>query len=335
MIIYRSRAPLRVSFAGGGTDMPDWAKKYGGQIISTAIDKYVYVSAQPNNTKDVIVHAYDLNSTSKFMITDLVYNGDSDLIKVVLKHFKIQEGWEIFIHSDMPAGSGMGTSSSLIVALIAVFARVTHQNMNKYAIAELAFKLEREDLKQAGGYQDQYAAAFGGFNFMTFTDRVTVFPLKFSFEYLQEFNYRLILCYTGKTHFSSDIQKSLLANLQKMDKQASMLALKDYAQQFRDVMAQDNLAEMDKLGEILHKAWIAKKATNDKVTTDTIENLYLHSLQEGAVGGKILGAGGGGCLLLLAKPTERINLIHKLQQLGGEIIPFTFESEGVISWETK
>ncbi|MHA1728377.1 MAG: GHMP family kinase ATP-binding protein [Promethearchaeota archaeon] len=336
MKIYRSKAPFRVSFAGGGTDLPDWATKYGGQVICTTINKYVHISVEINqNSADVKINAHDLDKYAVIPLNELEYNGEFDLIKSVLRHFKVSKGCEITIHSDLPAGSGMGTSSSLLVALISVFSLIMKIPMNKHDIAELACNIERKELAQAGGYQDQYAAAFGGFNFIKFTDKTTVYPLKLSEDLLNELNYRLVLCYTGKTHISADIQKILIKNFEKIDTKDGMFKLKELAVKMRDILIRNDVANLDEFGKLQHESWIAKKQTSDNVSNPDIEKLYMHSLQNGAIGGKLLGAGGGGHLILFAKPTERMKLIKELVKIGGEIVDFQFENSGVISWQAK
>ncbi len=335
MTIYRSRAPFRVSFAGGGTDIPSWANLYGGQVISTTINKYVYVTVVFNKTSFIKIKAYDLNKSLKLNFNDLEYNGEFDLIKAVIKHFNVEEGCEINIHSDLPPGSGMGTSSSLLVALISVIALYKEVQMDKKKIAELACKIEREELNLAGGYQDQFAAAFGGFNFITFGKETKVNELNLSDNILKELNYRLLLCYTGKTHISSDIQKILIKNFEKLDSKEGLFKLKKLAVEMRDILNKNDISNLDTFGEIQHQAWIAKKRTSDKISDENIEKLYLYALQNGAIGGKLLGAGGGGHLLLFIDPMKRIELINKLQEFGIKIIDFQFEDTGVTCWKVK
>ncbi len=241
MAIYRARAPLRMSFSGGGTDLQPYFEEHGGQVISCTINKYVHITVNfpERPTENVTVKAYDLNREETFPITNLEYNGTFDLVKAVLNHFNIEMGCEILIYSDLPAGSGMGTSSSLVVALIPLFNLYTKREMNRYEIADLACNIERKELNQAGGYQDQYAAAFGGFNYITFGTKVTVYPLRVNPDVLNELDYRLILCYTGNAHVSAEIQQKVFANYNKIDFQTGMERLKEYADQLRDILVGD------------------------------------------------------------------------------------------------
>lgn len=332
MRIIRSFAPLRMSFSGGGTDMPPYCIDHGGQVFSTTIDKFVHITGVFNDSAMIKIHAYDLNQEAEFPVGEYNYNGFFDLFKAVLKHFQINSGCELFIYSDLPAGSGMGTSSSLVVALIALFATYTDQSLDRYQIAELACSIERKELVQTGGYQDQYAATFGGFNFITFKEKVTVFPIKINPAMIHELNARLLLCFTGKTHISAEIQQQTLANYGKVSFQEGMAQLKIYAEQLRDILVREKLRELHKFGEILHKAWIAKQQLSDKISTDNADHLYLDSLQNGAIGGKLLGAGGGGFLLLFIDPQKRMHLKRRLTEMHGEIIDFRLDSLGVTSW---
>jgi len=228
----------------------------------------------------------------------------------------------------------MGTSSSLTVALLAAFAKLNDVSLNKRAIAELACKIERKDLGQAGGYQDQFASAFGGFNFIQFKETIDVQVLDIPQEFLNELNYRLILCYTGKTHISGELQQTLIKNYQNTDLTEGMFALMKYAENLRNLLLKENIEAIDEFGKILHEAWVVKQSLNEKISNEQIERLYQFALKNGAIGGKLLGAGGGGFLLLYIKPFERMEISKKLTEIGGEIVPFQFENQGVVVWES-
>src|SRR6056297_26048 len=300
--IFRSRAPLRISFAGGGTDLPPYCEEHGGQVISTTINKYVYVSVEikdeiPNSqsTNGMIrIFAYDLGKQTEIKIPSdpeitFRYDGNFDIFKAVLNRFHIRTPCDIHVHSDLPAGSGMGTSSSLTVALIGVFAKLKNQEISKYETAEMACEIERHELEQTGGYQDQYAAAFGGFNFIKFTDDVKVYSLTLDPNFLEELNYRLLLCYTGKTHISAEIQDEVLSNYEKVDFNEGMRLLKLRAKQMRDVLVKQNPKMLEEWGRLQHLAWVAKKKLSQKISNEDIEKLYQYSRKHGALGGKLLG----------------------------------------------
>ncbi len=336
MVVVRARAPARISFGGGGTDLAPYCTEHGGAVISTTISKYTYVTLQEKDpaARETTIHAHDLHQVTTFPRGQFVYDGKVDLAKAVLKHFNVQQPVEIHIHSDLPPGSGMATSSSLAVALIGACAGVQRQQLSKYDAAYLAYKIEREDLKQRGGYQDQFAAAFGGFNYIKFRDRVTVYPLKLSPRMRLELRYRLLLVYTGQTHLSSAIQEQMMKGytLQKANFLDGMACLKKVAKNMRDLLVLDDLTRLNEFGQLLHQGWEAKQSLSDKISTGEVDALYMLARQEGAIGGKLLGAGGGGHVLLFIDPAKRATLVEKLESMGGQVVPFEFESKGLEVW---
>ncbi|MHA1731231.1 MAG: GHMP family kinase ATP-binding protein [Promethearchaeota archaeon] len=333
----RAKAPVRVSFGGGGTDMEPYCSEHGGAVVSTTISKYVYVSAYmlENDRDEVVVNSVDLNRVDKFPVGHYYYDGRSDLVKSVLKHFNVDIPLNVVIHSDLPPGSGMGTSSSLVVALIAAISRVVGVKLDTGQVALLAYKLEREELGQRGGYQDQYAAAFGGFNYITFGERVEVHPLELSRSFLDEFHYRLLLVYTGRTHLSSEVQDQVMQGytLHKKTFLEGMAELVKVANGMRDILATNDTNRLEEFARLLHEGWLAKKSLSEKITTSEVEKIYLVARREGALGGKLLGAGGGGHVLLFVDPSRRVSLVEKLRCLGGEIVQFEFEPTGVRAWD--
>ncbi len=336
MEVIRARAPARISFGGGGTDIEPYCSEHGGAVISTTISKYTYVSLHDKDPSEdqTTVYAHDLHEVTRFTPGNYVYDGKADLAKAVLKHFNIQKPVEIHIHSDLPPGSGMATSSSLTVALIGACAHLQEQRLSKYDVSYLAYKIERDDLKQRGGYQDQFAAAFGGFNYIRFRNRVTVYPLKLSARVRLELRYRLLLVYTGQTHLSSAIQEQMMKGytLQKANFLDGMARLKRVAKKMRDLLVSDDLSRFNEFGQLLHEGWESKQSLSDKISTGEVDALYMLARQEGAIGGKLLGAGGGGHVLLFIDPEKRATLLEKLEGLGGQVIPFEFESKGLQVW---
>jgi D-glycero-alpha-D-manno-heptose-7-phosphate kinase len=304
-------------------------------VLSTTIDKYVYITAVFAGQPTITIHAYDLNRSATISIGTYSYTGEFKLFEVVFKYFNLNDGCDIHVYSDLPAGSGMGTSSSLMVGLIGLFAQYFNQTLNRQQIAEIACKLEREELQETGGYQDQFAATFGGMNFITFRENVTVHPIPLNSPYREELLTRFILCYTGKTHISAHIQRSMLQNYEQLSFQEGMQELKTCAAELRGLVEAAHMDSIDKFGEILHRAWLAKKRLSNKISTNEIETLYLHALDHGALGGKLLGAGGGGFLLLFCKSLNRLELIHEMQKIGAEIVPFHFDSTGLTTWQVS
>ncbi len=336
MVVFRARAPARISFGGGGTDIKPYCAEHGGAVTSTTISKYTYVTLHEKNAPEEVttVYAHDLHEITRIPAGQYKYDGKADLVKAVLKHFDVRQPVEIHIHSDLPPGSGMATSSSLTVALIGACARMQKRRLSKYDVAYLAYKIEREELGQRGGYQDQFAAAFGGFNYIKFKESVTVHPLRLTSRVRLELRYRLLLVYTGKTHLSSAIQEQMMQgySLQKADFLEGMARLKKVAKQMRDLLILDDLGRLDEFGQLLHEGWDAKQSLSDKISTGEVDALYMLARQEGALGGKLLGAGGGGHVLLFINPEKRATLVEKLEGLGGQVVPFEFDSTGLRVW---
>ena len=336
-MIIRSKAPFRVSFGGGGTDMPPYCTEHGGCVISTTIDRHIYVSIEPRDDDKVQVFSLNSNKEILFDIGDKDYTEDFELFKGVVNVLNINDGFNITTYSDLPAGSGMGSSSSLCVALIGAFNEFYNLKLNKHDIALKACNIERVELKQKGGYQDQFAAAYGGFNFIEFSNGIKVSPIKTTEEMINELQYSLILCYVGGSHFSSNIQDEVLEGY-KFEKKSFMEAmqdLKDVAYSMRKIIESKDISQLNKFGEFLHKGWIAKKSLSSKISNKNIENFYLTSMKYGVLGGKLLGAGGGGHLLLFSNPEKKYNVIKELEKIGGKIVNFHFNPKGLEVWKLK
>ncbi|MFW9882596.1 MAG: GHMP kinase [Candidatus Thorarchaeota archaeon] len=336
-MLIRSKAPFRVSFGGGGTDMPPYCIENGGCVISTTIDRHIYITLEPRDDKKIHVSSMNSNKELTFTIGDNNYNTDFGLLKGVLNVLDIKDGFNITIYSELPAGSGMGGSSSLCVALIGAFNHKYNLNLSKHEIAQKAYNIERIELKQKGGYQDQYEAAYGGFNFIEFTDKVHINPIKTSDEMINELQFRLILCYVGGSHFSSDIQDEVLKRykIEKKTYMEAMQDLKDVAKSMRNIIESNNLKRLNEFGELLHEGWLAKKSLSSKISNKNIENFYLTSRKYGVLGGKLLGAGGGGHLLLFTKPNQKSKVIQELEKIGGKIVNFHFNPKGLEVWKIK
>lgn len=335
-MIIRSKAPLRISFAGGGTDISPYMDEYGGVVLSATIDKYAYGSLRTKEERSVTVKSLDYDVVAKYNLDDeMTYNGELDLVKAVIKNMNngFKHGMEFFIHSDAPPGSGLGSSSTMVVALIGLIKHLQRLPLTNYELAELAYKIERRDLGIQGGMQDQYAAAFGGFNFMEFgPSRVIVNPLRIPKEIINELEYNLLLCYTGKTRLSANIITSQIESYKNKTRNvlAAMEELKKITVEMKNALLQGRLTDF---GRLLHEAWINKKQMAKQITTSNIDALYEAARSNGAIGGKILGAGGGGYLLLQCEFDKKHIVAEKLESLGGQIVEFTFEPNGLQTWE--
>ena len=336
-MIIRSKAPFRVSFGGGGTDMPPYCTEHGGCVVSTTIDRHIYISIEPRNDKKIRIISTDFNEEYVYNLKDADYSDGFELFKATIKILNIKDGFNITISSDLPVGSGMGGSSTLVVALIGAFNELYKLNFSKQEIAQKAYEIERIELKQKGGYQDQYAAAYGGFNFIEFKDVVKIYPINTTPDMINELQYRTILCFVGGSHFSSEIQDEVLKGY-KFEKKSfidSMQDLKDIAIEMKHIVESNDISKLDQFGELIHQGWLAKKSLSSKISNKNIENFYLTSRKFGVIGGKLLGAGGGGHLLLFSDPDKKFDVIRELRKIGGIIINFHFNPKGLEVWKYK
>jgi D-glycero-alpha-D-manno-heptose-7-phosphate kinase len=330
--LIRSRAPLRISFCGGGTDVKPYPEEKGGCVLSCTIDKYAYATIRPRDDQEVHVTSLDYNLLAKYHTGNLVYDGELDLIKAALKLMGISQGLDLFIHSDAPPGSGLGSSSTMVVAVIGALASWQNLPLTPYEVAELAYQIERVELGIVGGLQDQYAAAFGGFNFIEFgRSAVVVNPLRVPDQHLSELGYNLVLCFTGRTRLSGHIVEEQRESF--IQKKGAVVAALDEMKaltiEMKNALLRGRLTDF---ADLLHVAWESKKRLNQRISNDQIDQLYEVARKNGALGGKILGAGGGGYLLLYC-PFDRKHLIsQELEKLGGQVVGFNFEHHGQQSW---
>ena len=338
-MIIRSRAPLRLSFAGGGTDVEPYLSERGGAVLSTTIDKYAYASLRFHDEPRINVTSLDYDLLAKFSLEEpLTYDGNLDLVKAVINRLangQKDRGLDFFLHTDAPPGSGLGSSSTLVVAMIAVFRHWLHLPLTNYEIAELAYEIERGDLAIKGGKQDQYAATFGGFNFIEFSREATIVnPLRIPPDVLNELRYHLLLVYTGKTRLSAGIIDSQVDSYvqRREDVLAAMDGLKDNAIALKNALLQNRL---DDFGELLHEAWINKKRMADQISDPSIDELYETARKHGAVGGKITGAGGGGYMLFYCRFDKKHLAAEELERLGAKVVDFNYDFDGVQTWEVR
>ncbi len=342
MQILRSKAPLRVSFAGGGTDVTPYPEERGGAVLNCTINKFAYATLQydaagPGSTT---VHSLDYNQSVNYQKPgDLVYNGELDLVKAALKVLHPpREGdgrggsLELFLHSDAPPGTGLGSSSTMCVAIVGAFQRYLREQWSPYEIAELAYRIERVEKAFPGGRQDQYAAAFGGFNFMEFhKDSTIVTPLKIPPETQNELAYRLLLCYTGTGHYSNDIIERQQRSF--TEKRADTVAALDATKQLAVDMKNELLrGRIDEMGRLLDQGWQFKKRFTEGISNPHIDAFYARARAAGALGGKLVGAGGGGYLLLFCDFARRAQVARAVTDAGGSVVDFSLEMNGLQTW---
>lgn len=330
---YRARAPLRVSFCGGGTDVSPYPEERGGCVLSATINQYAVASLRPRRDTRLTLGSLDYDIVAKYDHPRRVkFNGQLDLLKAAVRALKVRRGADLWTHSDAPPGSGLGASSTLVVALIGVLREWLKLDLKPYDIAERAYRIEREDLGLAGGRQDQYAAAFGGFNFIEFAANGTVVtPLRLPRETLEELQERLLLCYMGQTRQSAKIiERQTEAYRRGREETVRALdALKAHTLEMKRALL---LGRLDGFGELLHEAWEHKKHLDESISNSHVDRLYQIARKEGAIGGKMPGAGGGGYFLLLTRFDRRHRVAAALEKHGGQVVPFQFESRGLVSW---
>jgi D-glycero-alpha-D-manno-heptose-7-phosphate kinase len=338
METFRAKAPLRISFAGGGTDVSPYPEERGGAVLNATIDKFAYATLLARTGSGAArVHSLDFDVDAVYHAPeDFVFNGELDLVKAVLRHFlRHDQEIEVFLHSDAPPRTGLGSSSTMTVALTGLFQRYLRLPLTTYEVAELAYRIERVELGDPGGRQDQYAAAFGGFNFIEFTKNSTVVnPLRIDPEVLHELAYRLMLCYTGTTRYSAQIIESQ-TKAYRSGRAETVEALDQTKQLAFDMKKELLTGNLDAMGRLLHESWEAKKKFTEAVTNPEIDQMYSLARSAGALGGKLTGAGGGGYLLLFCDFRRRKEVAKAVTRAGGRIVDFAFSQEGVQSWTVR
>lgn len=338
-MIIRAKAPLRISFAGGGTDVSPYMEERGGAVLSTTIDKYAYSTLRLRDDATVTLTSLDYDVVAKYQIDQPVsYDGKLDLVKAVIQELGTNaqsQGMDIFLHTDAPPGSGLGSSSALVVSLIGLFKHWLHLPLTNYEIAERAYQIERIDMGIKGGRQDQYAATFGGFNFIEFSkDAVIVNPLRVPADVLNELQYNMVLCYTGSTRLSAHIIESQVQGYihKEVDAVSAMDELKLIAKDLKNALLQGRL---DDFGSLLHAAWLNKKKMAKQISNPHIEELYEVAHTNGALGGKITGAGGGGYMFFYCEFGKKHIVSKKLEQHGAQVVDFNFEADGLQTWGVR
>jgi len=334
--IIHGKAPFRISFAGGGTDLPYFFEKYGGVVINATIDKHCHATLIKRADKRIIIDSDVTPETDIILesIDAIEYNGKLDLIKAVIKLMKPDFGFELYLYNDIPPGNGLGSSASLAVLVVSLLNYLQGTGYDEYKIAEIAHKAEREELKIKGGWQDQYAAVMGGFSFMEFDkEKSLIYPLNLKEELINELNHCLFLCSVGSSRYSGDIHKSqeecFLKNEEDITK--SLNELKNTAINIKECLLKK---ELNKIGGLLHESWIKKKSLSDCISNPYIDSLYELGMRNGALGGKLLGAGGSGYILFFVLPKKRNQFIKSIKQNNIEILDFNFDSKGTLVWSS-
>ncbi len=338
-MIYRSKAPLRLGLAGGGTDVAPYSDIYGGAILNATISMYAFASVKPRKDGKIVFRSIDKSQTLEFdSLKELPIDDDLILLKGIynriVKDFTNEPlGFELVTSVDAPPGSGLGTSSTLVVTILGAFAEWLKLPLGEYDLAHLAYEIERVDLSMSGGKQDQYAGTFGGVNFMEFykDDKVIVNPLRIKTNYLDELAHNLVLYYTGTSRLSSKIIESQQKSVNSKNEKSieAMHKLKQQA-----VMMKESLlkGEIDKIGDILDFGWRYKKEMARDISNPMIDKIYQTAMDKGATGGKISGAGGGGFMIFYCPGSTKFSVSKALQEFGGQIKRYEFVTKGLTTW---
>lgn len=337
-MILRAKIPLRISFNGGGTDVDPYCSKYGGSVISSTINKYVYASLEKRNDKKIKIVSFDYNQTIQFKINDTIaLTGNLKLVKAIIQYFKpYNSGFNLNIHCDAPTGSGLGTSGCLGSMLIKLISVYKNERLSDLKAGELALKIEREIVKISGGKQDQYAGLFGGMNLLNFKGGYKCKAKKIILKknYIEELNYNCLLIYTKKKHYSNDLLSEQIKRYKKIPKTINALnEMKKINFKFINYLKMKKTYE---IGKMLDKTWILKKKMNPLVTTPEVDLMYKDLKRVGVLGGKILGAGGGGFMLIILPfflKNKAINIIQKKHKM--EVEDFQFTSKGLKIWKVE
>ncbi len=338
----RARAPLRLGLAGGGTDLSPYCDIHGGAILNAAISRYAYAHLSFRNDQKLCFSAHDVKHEDIAPLAAQLPLDSGLILHRAVYNRMVRDYLGGNIHAitvassvDAPPGSGLGSSSALVVALVEAYRSAFSLPLGSYDVARLAFEIERIDAKLAGGRQDQYAAAFGGLNFMEFLpgDRVIVNPLRISRSYLCEFEASIIVCFTGQSRASAIIQDQVKAASEN-DRNAveALHQLKTDAIEMKQALLGGNIHEV---AQLLNRSWQAKQRTSKFVSNAKVEEAFELGLKNGAVAGKVSGAGGGGFLMFMTQPEQRYRLVSALNEAGSLAMPIQFTENGAESWVTS
>jgi D-glycero-alpha-D-manno-heptose-7-phosphate kinase len=333
--VVRARAPLRLGLAGGGTDVSPYCDQYGGAVLNITIPRFAYAFIELRSDSRVEFIASDLGLSEDYAPGQGKLDLHRGVYERMVRDFLGGERVPMTLttHADAPAGSGLGTSSALVVALVDAFRAMFDLPLGRYDVARLAYEIERIDLALAGGRQDQYAAAFGGANYIEFlsNDLVIVNPLRINQAHIDELEASMLTCFTGQSRVSSKIIAEQSANMTASRENVidALHALKSDAQSMKLALLK---GEVQQIAEIMERSWLAKKRTASSISNAAIEELYSFATANGALAGKVSGAGGGGFVIFVAKPETRPQLIRKLNEQGLQAQAIQFTDKGCESW---
>lgn len=331
----RARSPVRISFGGGGSDLTHYFATESGAVTNATISLYSHATLRIRDDEHIEVHSRDLNESliAENLQDALARECNFGLIQAILKVVQPEFGFELYLHSDFPMSSGLGGSAVVSAAILGCFNQFRQDRWDLHELAELAYQAERLYFEVAGGWQDQYATVFGGINFMEFRmEQNIVHPLRIPADILLELEESLVLCDTGNVHNSGSIHQDQRRNMQQETVQKKVQENVNLTYAMRNHLLRGRLFQF---GQSLNEAWQLKRQFSDKISNPFLDQIYDGALQQGALGGKLLGAGGGGFFLFYAPPFQRHQLVKWLEYKGLKIHPFRFDPEGLRSWSAR
>ncbi|KKQ72086.1 MAG: hypothetical protein UT33_C0005G0007 [Candidatus Peregrinibacteria bacterium GW2011_GWC2_39_14] len=345
-LVIRSRAPVRISFAGGGTDISPYTENYGGAVVSAAINRYAYSTFIARDDNKIILDSLDMGLRLEFNdISEIKLDGQLDLVKSVILYFKENrpyffeehgKGFEIYTSCEIPPRSGLGSSASMFASVIGIFNKLAKEyRIDNYDAAELAYYLEREKVKNPGGRQDQYISVFGGINHIEFkgNDFVKVNSFNLKRDYILELESNLLLLNIGQRQDSGDIIDEQIKNISiNKDSLDALHETKELATVAKYALLR---GDINSIGEILDAGWRAKKKFSGQITNQQIDYVYSELKKVGGIGGKVTGAGGGGHLIFYCFPGKKLYVLKKALELGLKEVSFVFDHEGLIAWHSS
>lgn len=335
-VFARARAPARITFGGGGTDLTHYFVDHGGVVMNAAIRKYAHATLRRRPDLRVSIYSHDLKRTIEARsAADLQINGELDLIVSVIRMINPAFGFEMEVAADYPVGSGLGGSASVAAAVIGCFNEFRSDPWDRHQISEMAFQAERLILDIPGGWQDQYAAVFGGFNFMEFTaDHNVIFPLRLEPKTVAELEETLVICYTGRNHDSGAIHRDQRARLPAPGAKSapSRHRTKELTLEMKRRLLRGDVYGY---GRLLHEAWVLKRQDSPMISDGDLDGIYDAAITHGALGGKLLGAGGGGFFLFFIPPFQQYRVFEVMASRGYRCERVMFEDGGLCSWRTR
>ena len=333
-ILIRARAPVRISFSGGGSDLTYYFVDRPGAVLNTTVALYCHATLIPRANDEIHIYSEDLGTHEQYgSLLNLLVSENRGLLRAVVSVIKPTYGFDLYVRSDFPVGSGLGGSSAVATAVVAAFNEMRLDRWTTYEVAELAFQAERVCFGVSGGWQDQYASAFGGFNLIELDGKKNlVHAIRLEPDIINELEECLILCDSGINHDSGDLHQKQKAAFNEGAKSQHIAAMVDLCRQMHKHLIRGELLDF---GRKLDAAWRMKRSLSTNISTPKIDGIYDAARNAGALGGKLLGAGGGGFFLFFVQPQYRQKVSDALRTHNCKLSSFRFESDGVASWRTK